>query len=180
VAQANVEQGIAEGHARFRALSQSLHPETYPMLDFDSSRAVQVRNLIADTLLSYSGNNSFSSSANGYSSSSYSEQYIFCSNGVYQMSSTGHLSIGGADANSSVLSSDEDGRIGYWDVSVVNDIVMLWLYSESEYMRTILSDTGFFPFPIRDIQNDAVVIMTNLQSIAEDLLLSRQPTHCRA
>ncbi len=142
---------LAQGHQQFQQLNEQHFPEAYAQLTFDSAEVAETRAALAGNLLTYRTSNDYGSNSGGYSAT---EQYLFCTNGTFQMSSNSSLIVDSGEASG--YSADEQSMQGVWDVASSNGLTFLWMYSQSPYMIEQLSNTGFFAFPLRSIDIDVI------------------------
>lgn len=142
---------LAQGHQQFRQLNEQQFPEAYAQLIFDSAEVAETRAALAGNLLTHRTSDDYGSNSGGYSAT---EQYLFCTDGTFQMSSNSSLVVDSGEASG--YSADEQSMQGVWEVASSSGLTFLWLYSQSPYMIEQLSNTGFFPFPLRSIDSDVI------------------------
>lgn len=144
-----VESGIAEGHRQVR----SILGDDIGKMVFDTPELTALRSYLYNSLLT--------TGSNSYSKGSYSERsgkILFCPDGTFVQILSGMISLDaeGASAYSGGTDSN-DIMPGIWEVSMADGIYFILFYSTHPSMLED-SPTGFLPLPIRDFQQDILLL----------------------
>ncbi len=164
-----VRTDTAPGHLKLRQninqLSQrSGNNTSIPDSAFNTSNVNQLRKFIADSQITSSNYNNYSSSK---------RVFRFCKDGTFRYYYGSNSSI--TSGSGEISGTNEASASGYWDAYQENGNDALLLFSaDPGFLDESLNNTGMLAIPIAAYQEDLVQLGQRGQQATPDLLMGRE------